>query len=274
MINIATVHHKTDKWIDIQLRYIRRHIKRPYRIYACVSCAKKDFSDMFFFVSSKKGTHTEKLNYLAHEIALRSRDDDMLIFMDGDTFPISDDLISFVREKIKRRSLVAVKRIENNGDMQPHPSFCATTVGFWRGICGNWNKGYCWRDIRGRKITDTGADLLKKLNDNHIDWYPLIRTNRNNLHPLWFGIYGGMVYHHGAGFRNPFSRIERDGSPLLNAMLTILQRRMRSAGILKRLLEFINRAIEIPWSRKNRRLSREIYSQICKDELFYLRFLT
>ena len=33
-------------------------------------------------------------------------------------------------------------------------------------------------------------------------WVQLLRTNGSALHPMFFGIYGNVVYHHGAGFRD------------------------------------------------------------------------
>ena len=36
-----------------------------------------------------------------------------------------------------------------------------------------------------------------------IEWRPLLRSNGTDLDPLYFGIYGDVVYHHGAGFRIP-----------------------------------------------------------------------
>jgi len=37
----------------------------------------------------------------------------------------------------------------------------------------------------------------------------LLRTNGSKLHPLFFAIYGDIVYHHGAGFRgNALSRAD------------------------------------------------------------------
>ena len=41
-----------------------------------------------------------------------------------------------------------------------------------------------------------------------IDWYPMLRSNRRDLHPLWFGLYEDLIYHHGAGFRPPVSRAD------------------------------------------------------------------
>ena len=36
MINVVTVHWKSDKWIDPQLAYLDRNIDEPYRVYAAL----------------------------------------------------------------------------------------------------------------------------------------------------------------------------------------------------------------------------------------------
>jgi hypothetical protein len=53
----------------------------------------------------------------------------------------------------------------------------------------------------GRQVSDVGGELLRILNENRILWKKLPRSNTRNLHPLLFGIYGDLVYHHGTGFR-------------------------------------------------------------------------
>src|SRR5205814_5194913 len=96
--------------------------------------------------------HTEKLNALAGTICARGADDDLLLFLDGDAFPIAPlyDLAETVRGPVP---LVAVRRDENLGDPQPHPSFCLTTVGFWKRIEGDWSMGHTWRNTAGREVT-------------------------------------------------------------------------------------------------------------------------
>ena len=104
--------------------------------------------------------------------------------------------------------LVAVQRYENNGDIQPHPCFCVTTIGFWRQIGGDWHAGETWLDRDDNEVTDVGGNLLAILKERDIHWLPLRRVNRVNPHPLLFGLYGDddgpIVYHHGAGFRSGF----------------------------------------------------------------------
>ena len=122
------------------------------------------------------------------------------MFIDGDAFPIAP-IGPFLRDKLERYPLVAVRRDENNGDPQPHPSFCVTTAGFWRGLPGDWRRGHTWTNPQGKQVTDVGGNLLGLLEDAGIEWYPMLRTNKVNPHPLQFGVYEDLVYHHGGGFR-------------------------------------------------------------------------
>ena len=59
-------------------------------------------------------------------------------------------------------------------------------------------------------MTDAGGNLLGIIRERGLDWYPLLRTNRRNLRPLWFAVYDDLVYHHGAGFRGGLCRRDRE----------------------------------------------------------------
>ena len=208
MIHIATVHWKDDKWIDIQLDYLRRHIAEPFQVYAWLNDVPGEHRHKFHYVNTKDvRPHAIKLNTLADIIYFDSnRDNDLIIFMDGDAFPVGN-IIGFAQEKLKSFPLVAVQRLENDGDVQPHPCFCITTIGFWKKIGGDWKPGYTWESST-MQVTDVGGNLLGILRRENINWYPLLRINRQNPHPLFFGVYEGPVYHHGAAFREPMSRID------------------------------------------------------------------
>ena len=210
MVHIITVHWESDKWIDIQLKYLQLHTEEQFRVYAFLNHLPADHSGKFYYSSKEPiKDHSVKLNILANVVGSRAEsDDDLLIFLDGDAFPVRRYL-PFIREKTLSHKLVAVQRLENNGDVQPHPSFCATTTGFWKEIKGDWQRGYTWRNSKGRTVTDVGGNLLKILEDNAVDWYPLLRSNTRNYHPVFFGMYGGLVYHHGSGFRVGTSRAAR-----------------------------------------------------------------
>lgn len=87
------------------------------------------------------------------------------------------DVEALLEQNLYMRKLVAVQRLENDGDPQPHPCFCATTVGFWREIAGDWNAGYIWKNKRRHPFTDIGGNLLEKLTKTGVPWLPLLRSN-------------------------------------------------------------------------------------------------
>jgi hypothetical protein len=274
MIHVATVHWQDNRWIDVQLEYLKRHINEPFRVYAWLNEVPGDHRQKFHYVSTEAiRQHAIKLNVLADLIYFDSnRGEDIIIFLDGDAFPIGD-IIGRARQKLAEHPLVAVQRLENNGDPQPHPCFCVTTVEFWKRIGGDWKEGYMWNDPQGRLTTDVGGNLLGILKRQGIDWYPMLRSNRTNLHPLWFGIYDGLIYHHGAGFRAPISRIDEQNaatkatktwrSPLANMIGRIDPDRQR---------RWLQRALEKDAVRQNRELSAQIFNSLRNDTEFYRKF--
>lgn len=214
MIHICTVHWKDDSWIDTQLAYLERFVDEPFRLYSIFTAIPAHHRSKFFYVREEDiHLHEAKLNILA-DIAWfnRESEDDWLLFLDGDAFPVSD-LVAYGKTRLSEYPLIAVRRDENSGDIQPHPSFCLTTLRFWRALGGDWNKGFTWRTRDGRWRTDVGATLYRQLLDGGHRWYPLQRSNAVDLHPLYFGIYDDVVYHHGAGFRQLFSTMDADFLP-------------------------------------------------------------
>lgn len=217
MIRVVTVHAKTDRWLDVQLGYLERHIRSPFLIYG----AMNDFEDVrplpYHLCATDLGDHAQSLNLLAERVLEEARDDDVLLFIDGDAFPVAP-LDERLAGLLADKRLAAVRRQENLGDPQPHPCFCATTVGLWREIGGDWSKGFRWRNAEGDEVTDVGANVLLALNERGIEWTPLLRSNVRDLHPVLFGVYADLVYHHGGGFRAPYTRVD-DLEPVRQKLL-------------------------------------------------------
>jgi hypothetical protein len=278
MLHIATVHWRTEDWIDIQLARLRRHIPGPYRVYAFLDGVPAANRAKFFHSSCEPvREHAVKLNMLSDVIRSKAADKDLIMFLDGDAFPIAD-LAPLLSGKLAAHPLVAVQRLENNGDRQPHPCFCVTTVGFWNSIGGDWREGYTWADKSGRPVTDVGGNLLGILEKRGIEWCPLLRSNRTNLHPLWFGVYGGAVYHHGAGFRtDKLSRADLAG------LAEAQGRRPAAARAATRALDYLLRRSPIRAlrrltstqraDRRIARLSEEFFERVRSDDQFH-RVLT
>ena len=89
-------------------------------------------------------------------------------------------------------------------------------------------------------MTDIGGNLLGKIEKDSIPWLPLYRTHSLTEHPLWFGIYNHLIYHHGAGFREPVSRLDESKQPLWFQWLQLSIDKSRSLlVILQRIKERI-----------------------------------
>ena len=139
MLHVATVHHRSARWIDIQA-YLGTSRCRN-RSGHPLQGIDPSFADRFDHVIDQEGGHAGKLNNLAVEISHQADDADLIMFLDGDAFPVADPM-PLIEAGLQDASLVAVQRSENLGDEQPHPCFCVTTVGTWRSLPGDWSMGH------------------------------------------------------------------------------------------------------------------------------------
>jgi hypothetical protein len=287
VINIATVHWQSAKWIEPQLQFLDRALDAPYRIFASVNGIPDALDDdRFYFAADLTGSHAEKLNELAALIGDRSDPTDVLMFLDGDAFPVRP-LVPWIDDLLAVHPLAAVRRDENLGDPQPHPCFCVTTSGFWAEIGGDWRSGGKWVNDVGKSVTDVGGALLDRLRAHDTPWLPLLRTNTANPHPLLFAVYGHRVYHHGAGFRSVPTRVDlhrqaeywpsrkRPTLGTLRAMVTaepsrLLHVRPRHVGVgveaLRRTVALRHEAAHV---RSVNQLDDEMFARLVKDPLFY-----
>ncbi|HME02555.1 MAG TPA: hypothetical protein VKG38_05930 [Solirubrobacteraceae bacterium] len=200
VLYIVTVHYASPRWIEIQTRYLREHVSVPYQTWTSLEGIDPSYAVHFDRVFEQRGRHPGKLNHLALEVASEAAEDDLLMFLDGDAFPIADPM-PLIEQALARAPLVAVRRAENVDQPQPHPCFCVTTVGTWRSLPGDWSGGPTWPGAYGERVTDVGGSLLRELELTGTPWVQVLRSNRRNIDPLYFAIYGDTIYHHGAGFR-------------------------------------------------------------------------
>lgn len=257
VVHVCTVHWKSDRWIDPQLSYLTRHLSTPTRTYAVLNGLEGARDEDFDVALDLPGRHADKLNALAQRVATDAARDDILMFLDGDAFPIKP-LDGWLDAALAEAPLAAVRRDENGGDRQPHPCFCVTTVGFWQDIAGDWTEG-SWVNDDGREVSDVGGRLLGTLEDRGITWKPLLRTNAVDLHPVLFAVYDDVVYHHGAGFRAP--RVRATGP-------TRGPRSTEASGVRRAIRSRLkHRSLQ-----RIRKVSDDVFAQIVADPQFYEQF--
>ncbi len=200
MLHIVTVHFSSPRWIEIQARHLREHISVPYTTWSSLERIDPSYGVHFDRVFEQRGRHPGKLNHLALEISHEAGPEDLLMFLDGDAFPIADPM-PLIEKSLGEAPLLAVRRAENVDQPQPHPCFCVTTVGTWKSLPGDWSGGPVWPGAKGGNVTDVGGALMRALELDGLPWVQVLRSNRHDLDPLYFGVYGDVIYHHGAGFR-------------------------------------------------------------------------
>lgn len=227
MIYIATVHWHDPRFIEIQNEFFTQYAGGDFRVFGFLNEIDA-YYDNFYYYSNHESIsgHAVKLNILGDMIALIANDDDIVIFVDGDAFPVAP--LAKYYDLLDQHSLIAIQRLENFGDIQPHPCFAMMKVRTWKQYDWDWKRGYKWENSQGRLISDVGGNMLKVVVEQSINWLPLVRTNKNELHPLWFGVYDNTVYHHGAAFRNKICRLDiqelRTKHPLYHALETMVDK--------------------------------------------------
>jgi hypothetical protein len=264
MIYILTCHFATDRWVDLQLAALARHVVEPYRVHAVLDRVPShgECWRRFHRVLPRAGGHGANLDALFADAAAGAADDDLLIALDSDAWPVADPIPHVRAALAAGNALVAVRRDENLGERQPHPLFAALTAGMWRELGGSWRKGHEWTDSLGRPRTDTGAGMLAALGDR--PWAAWLRLNVHNPHPVFHGLYGPagvpLVYHHGAGSRQALCRRDRAD----------LKRELYGDPLAKG--PGYEQALAVR-ERKNRRRSERIYRRLAVDPDYWRTFM-
>jgi len=231
MIHIITNHHKTIKWLDLQSKYLKENTVHNYKVYCGISempkelnldelCAGNTALKEYNFDSleSVKNNHAYKMNYLSGLIDVaEEKENDLLVFLDPDAFPVHRGWDDFITKCLKEYPAVAISREENiepllTDDQKPYPhaSFFATTLGFWK------NNNLSWDLDPAQGASCAGVLLKKWFDESGHKWARLLRTNCFNLHPLNYGIYGDLIYHHGSGNRPIYDSVDIWARPELS----------------------------------------------------------
>jgi hypothetical protein len=209
-------------WIDLCLRQIDRYSKGwDYEVLVFDNTHLKRHQDLMMnhehvrilpgkgytrlgdFANRIPVSHLGRLTELAHPRALDylvsrvSPDFDYIVTLDTDSFPVRDDWLGVLIGACEDgAALTGVYRDEMAPTIRPfiHVS----------GLCVRR------RDLRAlsvsfarRRSQDIGQNVTDELRRLGRKIAPLERSNQVNCHFLIGGIYGDVIYHHGAGSRKP-----------------------------------------------------------------------
>jgi hypothetical protein len=143
-------------------------------------------------------SHPGALDHLARSVA---DDFDYLVTLDNDSFPVREDWLEVLVGGCEQGAAIAgVYRDEMAPEIEPfiHVS----------GLCTRPSELRALRLSFGRNVSpqtphnqDVGQSISHAFASAGRTLAPLHRSNRVNYHFLMGGIYGDVIYHHGAGSR-------------------------------------------------------------------------
>ena len=224
------------KWIvDLQLKCIEQYSERyDYTIYTCITKGdvwltdKLQSQDHLVLLEAESESknpskqHGDSLTLLFD--AAKQQGHNMIVTLDMDSFPINSNWLLDMRQQTENCDGVsAVHRIENGDKFLPHPCGAAFSKQFIDNVDFSFyppeallaNDEFRQFLSLTKQRVDTGAGLAFELWKNKLSWHPIMRSNKQDLHYLIAGVYGGIIFHLGATSRAPVFHKELADNRLL-----------------------------------------------------------
>jgi hypothetical protein len=193
-------------WLSLQRDFLQKTTSSFDHAVYLNHCPWSDSFDGSIIIGSRPertSTGTGKLS-ADHGIALtavfdyfkeHSRDYSYYLILDSDCFPVRRDWLPALVKQMKDRHDFAAPLRSETYENFPHP--CAL---FLKGASLERPWIFELRSATnwlGKPIIDIGCGLPTA------GWFPLLRTNVYNPHPVFAAIYKHFFYHHGSGSRKP-----------------------------------------------------------------------
>jgi hypothetical protein len=205
---------KNGKWIQLCIDKILEHTEwSNYQVYVWNNNVEDlsivDFLKNIPLVTLVQANPSEKLSHIhavplqrLYELVCNDKDKPKyIVVMDSDAHPIQKgwlkQLISSLDSEVV---LSGVWRDELKKAIKPyiHASCLCTTVDFIEK--NNLRLDFIAPNTE-TKIHDTLSILTETAEQIGLKTHKLYRSNKNNFHRLMGGLYGDLIYHHGAGSR-------------------------------------------------------------------------
>lgn len=228
-VHILAFHFGTTAWLEIQKRHILKYTQdRDYKLW--LGKYKVDLPDNFdipenweildldtIYPEENGVDHYQQMEWMWHNcIKENMDDDDVIIIIDSDAFPVSSDWWKIVEllqnDDPKTPQVIHTNHAENLGIAQPpqydvYPDLCffATKKETWEENNLEWgffqpmhqNPGFGMKDRIEKAGLRTGS---------------MLRTNKFNSHRVMFGVYGNCIYHQHCGSRAIIGRPQDSGN--------------------------------------------------------------
>lgn len=215
-VHVVTIHWGSADWVRLQQTQLARHLDTTrvslhLGIGGGVQLTDPALRNWHQFdefnVITVEGRHAQNLDGVIARAATGIASEDLLLVLDQDAFPIRPlrDLVTYACAEDQP---IAAVRTENNGDEQPHPLFCLLPFALWLRLAGTWAEGPVRVVEDGHIRRDVGGQFLQQLNKADQEWVRLRRSADLGDHPVLYGVYGDVVYHHGAASRPVWTDVD------------------------------------------------------------------
>lgn len=196
------------KWADLQSRFIRASEKDAEYVIAYHGEKSSYFEEIADHTlkpdNDSSNKHASGLRELK-KYFLESKHEHFL-FLDSDAFPIRRDWVNLVTKAMSpKHEIASAIRYEN---LENRIHVCLLYVKSRKYLK---NLVFKQRDIGSDLIGSIESDLSVGEYDHSMraKVFPLLRSNRINLHPMLCAIYYNAFYHHGCGSRKFCVRSKR-----------------------------------------------------------------
>jgi hypothetical protein len=174
------------EWLRLQLKFLKATTDDFVHAVFLNNVTAQLFKESIV-IGSGNHDHPYGLNQLVGYA--RSMDYENLLLLDSDCFPIEQDWHNKLIAGMDKKHVAAPVRPENL-DSFAHP-------------CAYFIKREAFNKVRFQKgrIKNILGEEFEDCHSNINDFFPLLRTNAINLHPIMYAVYWNLFYHHGAGSR-------------------------------------------------------------------------
>lgn len=191
--SVYTDHYRSKQWYDLQMKYLKKTTKNF--VHVVYLNGNVDFFNDSIVI--KKNTdycypanhcHIRGLNEIV-EYFLNHNNFENILILDNDCFPIDSNWQNNLLQSMMPFDVASVVRYENL-DNFAHPCVFFAKRNIAKKLKFDFYKK---KNLMGRYFEETSSNI--------IDFFPLVRSNKINYHPILYGIYWNTFYHHGSGSR-------------------------------------------------------------------------
>jgi hypothetical protein len=188
-------------WISLCLRQIERHTDPNHYRVLVYDQSKLPEHDQILRDHDVEVIRDPDGRHMPHPVALdllveRAAGAEFVVTMDTDSFPVSDRWLEQLTGSVRRGAAIAgIYRDEMAPKIRPfiHVSGLCIRRDTLLGLDVSFAR---------HKGQDAGQNITETLTATGEELSPLFRSNRRNFHFLIGGLYGDLMYHHGAGSRH------------------------------------------------------------------------